>query len=105
MNSPSLIGIAPGHPPTSADLSSDRSARLQQRFAIAPYRRVVLELMAEHYIQAPDTAALTTIVESALASRDLYLFAALAKPDARSLARHLRFFVLDCIFQSLERLA
>ena len=102
MNSPGLVGIAPGHPPTSADLSSDRSVSLQQLCATTPYRRIVLELFKEHDVAVPDTDALTTIVESALASRDLYFVAALEKPDAKSLARHFHSFVLDCLAQTLE---
>ena len=102
MTSSDLAGIATGHPPTSTDLSRDVSAPLQDRCATAPYRRIVLELMAERDIHVPDKDALTTIVASALESRDLYFVAALEKPDARNLARHFRSFVLDCILQTLE---
>ena len=90
MNSLGLFWIAPGHPITSANLSSDRLAPLQDRCATAQYYRTVFEILAEHDVQLNDVDVLTKIVASCLEVRDLSFAAALEKPDARRLARHFR---------------
>ena len=97
-----IFGTTLGHPPTSDCLFSKRLASLQERSVLAPYRRIAVRLLIEQDLELPGWDTLTLLIESALASRDLYFAAALEKPGPSRLAQHFEAFVLACVLPSHE---
>jgi hypothetical protein len=66
-----------------------------ERSRLAPYRWTAVQLLAERDLELPDWEALTLIIESALASRDLYYAASMTRPTQACLDEHFAAFVLS----------
>jgi hypothetical protein len=90
-----IFGTPLGHPPTSQPLTI-LSSNPRERTGLAPYQRTAIRLLAEHDFDLPDWDSLTLIVESALASRDLYFAASMTRPTHKQLDEHFAAFVLSC---------
>jgi len=101
MSTSTLFGIPLGHPPTlhPSALSSIPSGEYDR---LAPYRRTAIHILAEHELELPGWDVLTLIVESALASRDLYFVASINRPCQMKLDEHFAAFVLSCAVQAME---
>lgn len=96
-----FFGTPLGHPPTSHPLTIP-STDPHDRSRLALYRRTAIQLIAEHDFDLPYWDSLTLIVESALASRDLYFVASMTRPTQTQLDEHFAAFVLSCAEPTCE---